>query len=197
MINSTKPHRWSVMFAERRSGPCAAGLCLLLATQLVNDARADDCRMTLSEPRVDYGVIRPLHEPSGRAAVRLDTQRTLHLNVLCADPTAMALRFSGVPADAQGFQFGRQGRFTLSLRQAQVDGRPVSWQPDETASGRLIPGRALFASASGVPVMGRRMTAQVEVEVRLPADALSVRREVLLEGHGQFELVSPAVPSSR
>lgn len=82
----------------------------------------------------------------------------------------------------------------LSLRRAQVDGRPVAWQPDETADGRLLPGRTLVASAAGVPVTGRRLTAQVEIEVHLPADALSVRREVLLEGHGQFELVSPTVP---
>lgn len=82
----------------------------------------------------------------------------------------------------------------MNLRQAQVDGRPVSWQPDEASSGQLLPGRVLSTSAGGAPVMGRRLTAQVEIAVQLPADALSVRREVLLEGRGQFELVSPAVP---
>ena len=194
MTNSTTLHRWYAMFAERINGPRAAGLCLLLVALSVNQARAQDCQMILSEPRVDYGEIRPSQASSGSATVRLDTQRTLHLSVLCANPTAMALRFNGVPADAQGFQFGRQGRFMLSLRRAQVDGRPVAWQPDETADGRLLPGRTLVASAAGVPVTGRRLTAQVEIEVHLPADALSVRREVLLEGHGQFVLVSPTVP---
>lgn len=176
------------MFAKRWSG-----VCLLLTVLLVSQARAEDCRVTLSEPRVDYGVMRSTQEPSGRA-VRLDTQRTLHLSVLCDNPSAMALRFSGAPADGQGFQFGRQGRFTLSLRQAQVDGRPVAWQPDEIASGRLLPGRVLFANVGGVPVTGRRLTAQVQIEVDLPANAFSVRREMLLEGRGQLELVSPAVP---
>ncbi|CRM29601.1 MULTISPECIES: hypothetical protein [Pseudomonas] len=194
MTNSTTPHPWYAMFAERMYGPRAAGVCLVVVALLVNQARAEDCRMTLSEPRVDYGVIRPSQTSSGRSTLRLDTQRTLHLSVLCANPAAMALRFSGAPADAQGFQFGRQGRFMLSLRRAQVDGRPVAWQTDETADGRLLPGRTLVASAAGVPMMGRRLTAQVEVEVHLPADALSVRREVLLEGHGQFVLVSPTVP---
>ncbi|WP_082224403.1 hypothetical protein [Pseudomonas trivialis] len=176
------------------SSPHVPGLCLLLVALMGSPARADDCRMTLSEPRVDYGVIRPSQASSSRATLTLDTQRTLHLSVLCTNPAAMALRFSGVPADAQGFQFGRQGRFTLSLRQAQVDGQSVTWQPDETGGGRLLPGRALYANAAGVAVTGRRLTAQVEIEVQLPADALQVRREMLLEGHGQFELVSPAAP---
>lgn len=188
MTNSTTAHRWCAMFAKRKS------LWLLWAALVTSQAQAENCRMTLSEPRVDYGVIRPSQASSGRATMTLDTPRTLHLSVLCTDPSAMALRFSGVAADAQGFQFGRQGRFTLNLRQAQVDGRPVSWQPDEASSGQLLPGRVLSTSAGGAPVMGRRLTAQVEIAVQLPADALSVRREVLLEGRGQFEMVSPAVP---
>lgn len=194
MTNFTKLRRWYAMLAERMSGPLVFGLCLLWGALVASQARADDCRMTLSEPRVDYGVIRPTQASAGRDAVRLDTQRTLHLSVLCASPTAMALRFSGAAADAQGFQFGRQGRFTLSLKQAQVDGRPVTWQPDEATGGRLLPGRALYANVVGVPVTGLRLTAQVEIDVQLPADALAVRRETLLEGRGRFELVSPAVP---
>lgn len=194
MTNFTKPRRWYAVPAKRMNGHPAGGLCLLWGVLMATQALADDCRMTLSEPRVDYGVIRPTHASFGRDAMRLDTQRTLHLSVLCANPVAMALRFSGVPADAQGFQFGRQGRFTLSLKQAQVDGRPVAWQPDETAGGRLLPGRVLYASAAGAPVTGRRLTAQLEIEVQLPADALAVRRETLLEGRGQFELISPAAP---
>ena len=188
MTHSTKPHRWSAMFAKRRS------LWLLWVAVVASQAQADNCRMTLSEPRVDYGVIRPSQATSGRATVTLDTPRTLHLSVLCANPTAMALRFNGVPADAQGFQFGRQGRFVLNLMQAQVDGIPVTWQTDATAGGRLLPGRTVVASAAGVPMTGRRLTAQVEIEVHLPADALSMRRERRLEGRGQFELVSAAVP---
>ena len=188
MTNSMKPHRWSAMFAKRRS------LWLLWMALVASQAQAENCRMTLSESRVDYGVIRPSQATSGRATVTLDTPRTLHLSVLCTNASTMALRFSGVAADAQGFQFGRQGRFTLNLRQAQVDGRPVSWQTDDTSSGQLLPGRMLYASVGGTPVTGRRLTAQVEVAVQLPANALAVTRETLLEGHGQFELVSPAVP---
>ena len=134
MTNSMKPHRWSAMFAKRRS------LWLLWVALVATQVQAENCRMTLSEPRVDYGVIRPAQASSSRALMTLDTPRTLHLSVLCTDPSAMSLRFNGAAADAQGFQFGRQGRFTLNLRQAQVDGRPVSWQSDDTSSGQLLPG---------------------------------------------------------
>lgn len=188
MTNSMKPHRWSAMFAKRRN------LWLLWVALVATQVQAENCRMTLSEPRVDYGVIRPAQASSSRALMTLDIPRTLHLSVLCTDPSAMSLRFNGAAADAQGFQFGRQGRFTLNLRQARVDGRPVSWQSDDTSSGQLLPGRMLYASVGGTPVTGRRLTAQVEVAVQLPANALAVTRETLLEGHGQFELVSPDVP---
>ena len=194
MTSSTKLRRWSAMFAKGVSSSRALGLYLLSIALLGGQAHAENCRMTLSDPRVDYGVIRPSQASSGKAIVVLGTPRTLHLSVFCTDHSAMALRFSGVAADAQGYQFGRRGRFTLNLRQAQVDGRPVSWQSDEALSGQLLPGRAVYASAGGAPVTGRRLTAQVEIAIQLPADALSVRREMLLEGHGQFELVSPAVP---
>jgi hypothetical protein len=79
-------------------------LCMLL---MVQGARADDCRLSISQSRVDYGVI---HREAlvERPSVALGT-RTLHLNVLCTEPSAMALRFTGA-AEGQGFRFGREGR---------------------------------------------------------------------------------------
>jgi len=41
------------------------------------------------------------------------------------------------------------------------------------------------------------LTAQVEVDTDLPANALQVSNQVVLEGRGSFELVSPTVPLSR
>jgi len=89
----------------------------------------------------------------------------------------------------------------LRLKHAQVDGRAVGWSsaqaPDESASGQLLPGQALIARVSGVPVTGRRLTAQVDIDTELPFDALMVRTQAHLEGQGRFELVSPAVPPSQ
>ena len=168
-------------------------LVLLCTMLMAQGARAENCRLSISQSRIDYGVI---HREAlvERPSVALGT-RTLHLNVLCTEPSAMALRFTGA-AEGQGFRFGRQGRLRLTLRHAQVDGRAVDWRlahlSGETASGQLLPGQVLVAGSPG-----KRLTAQVDIDTDLPPDALQVRSETILEGVGRFELVSPPVPLSR
>ncbi|MGY2292418.1 hypothetical protein ACW9H6_21675 [Pseudomonas sp. SDO528_S397] len=166
---------------------------LLSVVLMAGEAHADNCRVSLSQSRVDYGLVRLGSLPLGT--------RTVQLNILCADPSAMALRFSGPAADAQGFQLGHQGRFTLSLRHARVDGQAVQWGgahlSGSAANARLAPGQTLLAQAAGLPVKGRHLTAQVEVDAELAPDALAVRREMLLEGLGTFEWISPPVPWSQ
>ena len=175
--------------------PKRMGFLLLFTMVIAPGVQAENCRLTVSQPRIDYGVI---HREAlvERPSLALGT-RTLQLTVTCAAPAAMALRFIGA-ADGKGFLFGRQGRFHLRLKHAQVDGRTVEWQvahlPGETASGELLPGQVLVARAAGVPVTGQRLSAQVEVETNVPSAALHVRNEERLEGQGTFELVSPVVP---
>lgn len=199
MTNSTKRLGRCVLPAE--PGSLRLGLMLyflLFVIAMANEARADTCRLSLSQSRIDYGPVR--HGQQDSQSVSLGT-RTLHLNVVCADASVMALRFSGVPADGQGFRFGRQGQFTLNLKHAQVDGQAVEWAvahlPVEPATGRLLPGQTLVARAAGLPLVGRRLTAQVDVEAHVPSAALGVRSETLLEGLGNLELVSLAVPPNR
>ncbi len=198
MTNSTSPQRRCAVHNE--PGSLRVGVLLfllLLVTTMAGKARADTCRISLSQPRIDYGVIRMTDSVGGSA---LGT-RSLHLNVVCTDPSAMALRFNGVPADGQGFRFGRQGRFILNLKHAQVDGQAVEWGiahvPGEPPTGRLAPGHVLLAQATGMRVVGRRLTAQVDVDVDLPPGAHAVRSETQLEGLGSFELVSLAAPPNQ
>jgi hypothetical protein len=168
------------------------GLLLCCAVWLPQSALAQNCRLAVSQARIDYGVIRP-QAGGERATVTLDT-RTLHLNIVCAEPSAMALRFVGA-AEGQDFRFGQQGRLRLSLKHALVDGRAVEWvAAGDAAGGRLLPGQVLVARAAGAPVTGRRLTAQVDIDIALPADALQVRNQKELEGQGRFELVIPAAP---
>ena len=191
MTSSTRLHRRCAMPAKLK-GMAVVLCCAVLLPQAV---LAENCRLSVSQSRIDYGVIRPLALAQS-PTVALDT-RTLHLNVVCAEPTAMALRFVGA-ADGQDFRFGQQGRFRLSLKQALVDGRAVEWAaPSGAASGHLPPGQALVARAAGMPVIGRRLTAQVDIDTDLPAEALQVRNQAVLEGQGRFELISPAAPSSQ
>lgn len=171
------------------------GCALFCTVLLAQGAHAENCRLSVSQPRIDYGVIRreALVEST---TVTLDT-RTLQLNVLCVEPSVMALRFIGA-ADGQAFRFGRQGRLRLSLKHAQVDGRAVDWDlPGGGAAGQLLPGQVLTARVAGRPVTGQRLTAQVDIDTDLPAEALQVRSQTSLEGQGRFELVSPAVQLNR
>ncbi|UII71355.1 hypothetical protein LVW35_27620 [Pseudomonas sp. HN11] len=175
-----------------------AALLLFCSMWLTQGVQAQNCRLSVSQSRIDYGVIRReafVESPS----VALGT-RTMQLSVTCAEPSVMALRFIAA-ADGQGFRFGRQGRFKLRLKHALVDGRAVAWEvaqrPGEAASGQFLPGQILVAHATGMPVPGHRLTAQVEVETDLPSDALQVRNETRLEGQGTFELVSPIAPPTR
>ncbi len=195
MTSSTRPRRRCAMVARLNNLPWVL-LCSLLAAP---DARAENCRLSVSQPRVDYGVIRRDAVVEG-PAMALAT-RSLRVSVLCTEPVGMALRFVGVAADGQGFRFGRNGRFRLSLTHAQVDGRVVGWSaaylPGESGSGQLLPGHTLVARAAGSSVVGRRLTVQVDIDTELPTDALEVRREMQMEGVGSFELVSLAVPPSQ
>ncbi|NVZ51723.1 hypothetical protein HX792_15365 [Pseudomonas sp. B6002] len=164
---------------------------LLCGAVIALSARANDCRLSISQPRVDYGAIRS-ERLVERASVAMGT-RTVHLNILCVEPSTMALRFNGTAADGESFRFGREGRFRISLKHAQLDGRAVEWaMMGEQSGGQLLPGRILSA-----PWVGRRLTAQVEIDTDLPADALRVRSYTVLEGQGSFELVSLPVPPSR
>ena len=188
MTRSTRLHRRCAMAAKLKG----MGVVLCCALLLPQAVLAENCRLSVSQSRIDYGVIRPLallQSPT----VALDT-RTLHLNVVCAEPATMALRFVGA-AEGQDFRFGQQGRLRLSLKHALVDGRAVEWvAAGDAASGRLLPGQLLVARAAGMAVTGRRLTAQVDIDTDLPAAALQVRNQVELEGHGRFEVVSPAAP---
>ncbi|MCF5546497.1 hypothetical protein GIV68_17300 [Pseudomonas salomonii] len=170
------------------------GLGLLFMLAIAGpDASANDCRLSISQPRVDYGMLRRaelLDERISNQPIILG-KRTLQLSVVCAEPGAVALRFTGVPAGTQGFRFGRQGSFTLALKHAQVDGRAVELNSlqstDTSALGHLLPGQVLIAKAGGLPLTGTRFSAQVEIDTYLPPDAFSVRHETVFEGQGHFE----------
>lgn len=216
MKNSTKRRRPFAVFPESSVG-CdldslrrLRGIFLLLLMMLMTcEVRAAGCQLSLSQPRIDYGVLRQAELLNGRFGPQIITpgKRTLHLSVLCVEISPIAIRFSGSPAGAQGFRFGHGGSFTLGIKHARLDGRHVELTTGQPLAGipagRLLPGHVLIARAGGVPAMGRRFSAQVDVDTYLPVALFSVRRETTLEGQGQFEWlpgavsVSPAAPPNQ
>ena len=176
---------------------------LFVIAILASEASVANCQLVLSQPRVDFGILRHAQWLDGPASSSSLGKRTVGLNVVCIDPVPMAIRFGGLPAGGRGFRFGGEGVVTLSIRHAQLDGRPVDLAVDGSTGDQLVPGQVLIARAAGVPVTGRRLSAQLEVDPYLPVDAFSVRRETTLEGQVQVEWVphgagiSPAAPQNQ
>lgn len=161
----------------------AAG-ALLSGLLIAGEVHAAECRLSLSRPEVDLGAF------AGQGV--LFGKRTVHLNVVCPQDTLIALRFRGVPTVGQGFKFGEQGYFNLSLQQAVLDGRPAELAPLHNRgdrSGQLLQDQAMVVLAAGVPAVGRVFSAQVQVETYLFDATTAVRDKTVLEGGGRFELV--------
>lgn len=167
----------------------AAG-ALLSGLLMVGEVHAAECRLSLSRPEVDLDALR--HGGQVAAQGVLFGKRTVHLNVVCPQDTVIAVRFRGVPAVGQGFRFGHQGYFTLSLQQPVLDGRPVELAPLHHRAERnsqLLPDQAMVVLAAGLPAVGRVFSAQVQVDTYLFNTATAVRDKTVLEGSGRFELV--------
>lgn len=185
MVNYMKPLRRLVVKAGT---VCSAGG--LLAGLLLADEAGAACHISLSQPLIDYGLLRYNEEP-GAQGVSLG-KRTLRLNVVCAEATVIALRFHGAPAEGQGYRWGRQGYFTLALDQPMLDGKPLELAQlynHAQRGGTLQPGQPLVLLAGGMPAAGLRFSAHVRVESWLPSAATAVRDKTTLEGSGRFELV--------
>lgn len=158
-------------------------------------AGANDCTLSLSQPRIELGVLRPggLSWLPGQPDLFFGTRR-LSLNIACPGPTSMALRFDGPAAGPQAFRFDRQGWFTVGLSNARLDGKPVTLAaallPAEAAASHLMaPGQSLVVLARDRPAKGRFFSAQVEIDTHLPVSATRVRDETPIEGRGRFELL--------
>ena len=185
MVNFMKPPRRLVAKVG-----AVYGVALLFAGLLLTEQATAACRVSLSQPLIDYGLLRDSDQPSAQG-VSLG-KRTVRLNVICAEAAVIALRFQGAPAEGQGYRLGRQGYFNLTLQQPMLDGKPVElaqlYNPAERA-GTLQPGQPLVVLAGGMPAIGRTFSALVQVESWLSGVAIAVRDKTTLEGSGRFEVV--------
>ncbi|NWB96216.1 hypothetical protein HX882_09965 [Pseudomonas gingeri] len=170
---------------------CCCVALVLLSVQ----TEANDCTLSLSQSQIELGALHPggLALAPGQPDLFLGTRR-LSLNIACPWPTSMVLRFEAAAAGPQAFRFDRQGRFTVGLSHAVLDGKPVTLattqRTNEAAASRLMaPGQSLVVLAGDRPVKGRFFSAQVEVDTHLPVSATRVHDETWVEGRGRFELV--------
>jgi hypothetical protein len=173
-------------------------LAVLLACP-VDAVWADDCRIQVSQPRVDYGSFNPhvLRANAKSSSTVSLGKRLMRLNIQCTDPKDMALAFRGVASGVERYKLSDEGEFEMTLKAARLDGIPVRLGVVTTAgdipaqgaiSVKLTPGKSLVPLLNQRPQVGKNLSVQVELDVRVFVEKLGVRDVASLETRGYFEL---------
>lgn len=173
----------------------AAGLAL--ATFAPNAlAQATECQMTLSQPELDFG------QQGRMGAERSLGSRALTISVLCNTPGDLSLFYRAGAADGKHYDFTEQGRYSMRVRDAQVDGQQVDLGR-VTAGGQApvdvaveqpwLPGQGLMPMHGGAAVHGRSLTARIEVSASVQQGLFSVHDATTWQVGGQIDLPARAI----
>ncbi|EAY71568.1 DUF1120 domain-containing protein [Burkholderia dolosa] len=176
------------------------GLAAQVLLSLLPAAYAQDCTLNLSEPLLDFGDLNraELHRrtPDGRY-VPAGTRSAL-LTVHCEQPAEIVLRFDAQPAGRRRFAWTEHGSYTVAMRDARLDGHPVllarigatdTAAHAPAATAMFAPDEAIGAMSKDRVAKGSVFTAHVDVEAQIAPEALRVRDETPLTGHGQLRRV--------
>ena len=176
-------------------------LGLIACLPLVSVMADDLCKMQINQPALDFGNFNA-GELTSKSSM-LDNaslgKRPLQLSVVCPAPAKMALTFHGLAVGSRGFSMGDLGSFTLTLRDARLDGVQVFLgqvsRTDEVPlsvqdTARLQPNSYVVPSASGRLAEGKVLTVTVEIEAQVKAEARKTRDKLVLDGDGQFEVIT-------
>ncbi|MDY7535268.1 DUF1120 domain-containing protein [Pseudomonas sp. Bout1] len=171
-------------------------ICLLvLAGADVALAQSDDCRLNLSEPHLDFGLMnRAIHRPSG-SEIALG-ERFLSLSLNCQKPTDMSIFYRALAIGAERFRFSDQGHYIMQASDGVLDGQAVELglipgrgQPPGIRANRLDwhADHAIAPLRDGLPVQGSVFSVQLRVSARAQESAAHVRDAVTWEAFGLFE----------
>ncbi|WP_052071787.1 hypothetical protein [Sphingopyxis sp. MWB1] len=164
---------------------------LTLALFLGGAAHASACEVRLSDTEIDYGALNRGEIATGRPGTSIALgQKRLSLSISCAQPAPMGLRLDGDLAEADKLRFGPSGLFSLRLSNAMVDGVPVSLTRKgggntadlSGAAVMLSPGQTVFAIQSGRRVVGKLLSATIEIDASIDGDLSRVRDATQIEG---------------
>ncbi|MCS3509244.1 hypothetical protein [Achromobacter sp. JUb104] len=201
MTSSMKGHRQSAIKAgvESLSRRLLTRLALILLLFIAAGAASAECRLSISNPEIDYGALyRGELLAQGRSPMLALNRRDLTLTAICDTVTPLALRFLGDAAGPNSYRFAANGNFTIRLRNATVDGNRIELAQtagtggalsSPSASVLLTPGSAVSPVALGQAASGKVFTAQIEFDTCIDEPATRVRDVTILEGGGVFELV--------
>lgn len=180
-------------------------LILLSASLLVSGmihlptAYATSCKLNVNNPDIDFGQFNRSTLNNNQYDVQ-HGQRTLHINIQCDEPSDMTLFYrAAMFSDKEGFVFGNTGRYTLRLRDVTLDGErvevgEVSGNNLPTGdSGRAVkwrPERGITPVAGGQVLLGRSLSAQVDIIASLPQNGMNVRDRTVWEESALIDMAT-------
>lgn len=159
-------------------------------------AQAADCQMSLSQTELDFGQ-------QGRmgTAQTLGT-RGITVTVLCSTPGDLSLFYRAGSADGQHYDFTDKGRYSVLVRDVQVDGQSVDLGRI-TAAGQApldaatmqpwLPGQGLVPMHGGSAVTGRSLSARMEVAASVQQGLFSVRDATTWQAAGLVDVPARSI----
>ncbi|MCS3419267.1 DUF1120 domain-containing protein [Pseudomonas yamanorum] len=172
-------------------------LLAALALGALPVAQAEDCRLNLSESRLDFGVMnRTIHRAP--SAETLLGERRLSLTINCPQPSDMSLFYRALAGHGERFRFTDRGSYEVQVSDAVLDGQAVELgliagqgQAPGTRANVLAwrPDQGIVPLRDGVPATGSAFSVQLLVNAWAQADATLVRDAVTWETSGLFDAV--------
>ncbi len=188
-----------------RAQPAAVAPTATIKPSAPSATTAPDCRLTLSNPEIEFGRINLYEAQHNDAAYRQGAaggasigKQIRMLRVSCSVPSRFALRFRA-PADASNLAYGmgRRGSMWLRLAHAQADGKPalLTANPAPVRSPQnpleqlaLAPQQSVQAVLHGQIGEVSNFTVQVEVEGKMDVRTQRLRSNRDFAAEGIFEL---------
>lgn len=171
-----------------------AALLLFAGTALAED----DCRLDLSESRLDFGLMNRA-VASAPAAEHLLGERRLSLTLNCPQPGDMSLFYRALAAGTERLRLGDGGSYRVQVHDAVLDGHAVQLGllagPGQAPAqiGTSLAWRAdhgIVPLHNGQPATGRSFAAQLQVSAWARDEAIRVRDAETWEASAQVDALT-------
>ncbi|MBC3300736.1 DUF1120 domain-containing protein [Pseudomonas sp. SWRI18] len=169
-------------------------LLLLLSASAWGD---DECRLNLSESRLDFGLMNRAVAMTP-APERLLGERRISLTLNCPQDQDLSLFYRAPGASAQRYRFTEQGTYRLHVSEAVVDGHAVelgllagSGQPPVASGAQLVwrPEHGVVPLRDGVTLRGRSLSLQIDASAWADEAAARVSDAVTWDSGGLFDAI--------
>ncbi|WP_082340949.1 DUF1120 domain-containing protein [Pseudomonas sp. MIACH] len=168
----------------------------LMSVGLVANVWADDeCRINISEPVLDFGLMKRLAQHDA-APQRLLGERRLSVNLNCPQSTDMSVFYRALAASAQRLQFTEHGTYALQVSDGVLDGQavelgllPAAGQAPAAVGTTLswLPGHGVAPVQGTRVVQGKHFALQVSLSAWADVAATRVREATTWEVSGTFD----------